>query len=104
VISLFDCGTAMTDRDELEAIGSEASLFLDDPWHCRVPVIELRRDGKTERIELEPVDSYRLELENLSDAIRGEGEPLLGRADAIGQARTLEALYDSATNGIAVSL
>jgi predicted dehydrogenase len=104
VISLFDCGTAMTDRDELEAIGSEGSLFLDDPWHCRVPVIELRRDGKTERIELEPVDSYRLELENLSDAIRGEGEPLLGRADAIGQARTLEALHDSATNGIAVSL
>jgi predicted dehydrogenase len=104
VISLFDCGTAMTDRDELEAIGSEASLFLDDPWHCRVPVIELHRNGKTERIELEPVDSYRLELENLSDAIRGEGEPLLGRADAIGQARTLEALYDSATNGIAVSL
>ena len=22
-------------RDELEAIGSDGSLFLDDPWHCR---------------------------------------------------------------------
>ena len=22
-------------RDELEAIGSEGSLFLDDPWHCQ---------------------------------------------------------------------
>jgi D-xylose 1-dehydrogenase (NADP+, D-xylono-1,5-lactone-forming) len=103
-IAVFDCGTAMPERDELEAIGSEGSLFLDDPWHCHVPVIELRRDGKVERIELEPVDSYRLELENLSDAIRGEGELLLGREDAVGQARTLEALYESATNGKPVSL
>ena len=34
VLALFDCGTAMTNRDELEAIGSEGSLFLDDPWHA----------------------------------------------------------------------
>ena len=43
VIATFDCGTAMTNRDELEVVGSEGSLFLDDPWHCNVPVIELRR-------------------------------------------------------------
>ena len=104
VIAHFDCGTAMPERDELEAIGSEGSLFLDDPWHCTVPVIELRRDGKVERIELEAVDSYRLELENVSDAIRGEGELLLGRDDAVGQARALEALHESATNGTSVSL
>jgi predicted dehydrogenase len=104
VIALFDCGTAMPERDELEAIGSEGSLFLDDPWHCNVPVIELRRDGKAERIELEPADSYRLELENLSAAIRGEGELLLGRDDAVGQARALEALHESATKGTPVSL
>ena len=100
----FDCGTALTDRDELEAIGSEGSLFLDDPWHCKRPVIELRRDGDVERIELERVDSYRLELENVSDAVRGEGELLLGRDDAIGQARTLEALHESATTGTTVAL
>src|SRR3954454_10249466 len=92
VLATFDCGTALCERDELEAIGSEGSLFLDDPWHCNEPVIEVRRAGGrsslddrghgkepgievrraggTERIELEPLDSYRLELENLSDAIR----------------------------------
>ncbi len=102
--ALFDCGTAMPERDELEVIGSDGSLFLDDPWHCNAPVIELRREGQVERIELEPVDSYRLELENLSDAIRGEGELLLGRTDAVGQARALEALYESATGGEPVSL
>jgi predicted dehydrogenase len=104
VVATFDCGTALPERDELEAIGSEGALFLDDPWHCNVPVIELRRDGISERIELEPADSYRLELENLSDAIRGEGELLLGREDALGQARVLEALHESATTGAPVKL
>ena len=104
VLALFDCGTAMTVRDELEAIGSEGSLFLDDPWHCVAPGIELRRAGTVERIEVDVVDSYRLELENVSDAIRGEGELLLGRDDAIAQARVLEALHDSATRGVPIAL
>jgi len=99
VLATFDCGTAMPNRDELEAIGSEGSIFLDDPWHCVHPVIELCRDGDVERIEIERRDSYRLELENMSDAIRGEAELLLGRDDAMGQARTLEALHDDARRG-----
>ena len=104
VIAAFDCGTALSNRDELEAIGSEGSLFVDDPWHCLQPGIELRRDGDVERIELEQVDSYRLELENMSDAIRGQSELLLAREDAMGQARAVEALHESATASTPVSL
>jgi D-xylose 1-dehydrogenase (NADP+, D-xylono-1,5-lactone-forming) len=105
VLAQFDCGTALPNRDELEAIGSEGSLFLDDPWHAHQPVIELRRDGvETERIELVPESSYRLELENVSDAITGEAELLLGREDAVAQARALEALYDSSQTGRPVPL
>ena len=104
VLCTFDCGTALVDRDELEAIGSEGSLFVDDPWHCFEPGIELRRGGSVERIDTELQNSYRLELENLSDAIRGEGEPLLGLVDAMGQARTIEALYESAVSGRQISL
>jgi D-xylose 1-dehydrogenase (NADP+, D-xylono-1,5-lactone-forming) len=103
-MALFDCGTSLPERDELEAIGSEGSLFVDDPWHCEEPVIELRRDDGVERIEVEPADSYRLELENLSAAIRGDAKPLLGREDAVGQARVIEALFRSAASGAAVSL
>ncbi len=99
VFALFDCGTCLPERDELEVIGREGSLFLDDPWHGYEPVIELRRDNGTEKIELEPVDSYRLELENLADAIAGEAPLLLGRDDALGQARTIEALSRSAESG-----
>ncbi len=104
VVAQFDCGFVQPGRDELEVVGSEGSLFLDDPWHARTPVIELRRDDEVEEIALEPVDSYRLELENLSDAIAGRAEPLLGREDAVGQARTIEALYRSAAAGEPVTL
>ena len=96
VLAEIDCGLVLPERDELEAIGEEGSIFLDDPWHCRKPVIEVRREEGTERIELEPEDSYRLQLENMSAAIRGHAEPLLGREDALGQARALQALYRSA--------
>src|SRR6188508_3632672 len=104
VFAHFDCGTALPERDELEAIGTEGSLFLDDPWHCLEPVIELRRDDGVEEIRLEPTDSYRLELENLADAIAGDGPLLLGRDDALGQARTIEALFRSAETGAPTSL
>jgi D-xylose 1-dehydrogenase (NADP+, D-xylono-1,5-lactone-forming) len=104
VLAQFDAGLAVATRDELEVVGDVGSLFLDDPWHCRYPVIELRSDEGVELIELEPVDSYMLEAENFSKAIRGEAEPQLGREDAVGQARAIEALYEAADGGRAVSL
>ena len=104
VLAIFHCGTALPDRDELEVFGSEGSIFLDDPFHARVPVIEVRRDGEVDRIELEPEDSYRLELENVSRASRGEAELLLGREDAVAQARALDALHRSSQTGQAVEL
>jgi D-xylose 1-dehydrogenase (NADP+, D-xylono-1,5-lactone-forming) len=104
VVAQFDCSFVSPDRDELEIVGDEGSLFLDDPWHARTPAIEHRRERRVEQIVLQPDDSYRLELENLSDAIEGEAEPLLGREDAVGQARTLEALYRSAETRLPVAL
>jgi xylose dehydrogenase (NAD/NADP) len=99
VLALFDCATCLPDRDELEAIGSEGSLFLDDPWHCVNPVIELRRDGSVERIDVEAGNPYQLELEDLGRAIRNGTTPLLGRDDAVAQARVIDALRRSAADG-----
>jgi len=104
VQATFDCGTALPNRDELEVVGSEGSLFLDDPWHCNKPVIEHRTEEGVEKIRVKREDSYRLQLENLSDAIVGEAQPLLGRADAMGQARALEALHRSAETGEPVTI
>ena len=96
VLAHFDCGFVLPFRDELEVVGEDGSLFVDDPWHVHAPGIELRRDGETEAIRIAPTDSYALELENVSDAILGHGELLLGRADAVGQAAAIEALYHAA--------
>jgi D-xylose 1-dehydrogenase (NADP+, D-xylono-1,5-lactone-forming) len=103
VLAVFDCGFDIAPRDELEAIGSTGSLFLDDPWHSVEPRIELRA-GSVDLVEVERANPYRLELEDVSAAIRGEREPRLGRADAVGQARALGALLRSASEGRPVAV
>ena len=101
----FDCGIDMTDRAELEVVGAEGSLVLGDPWHSREPVIEVRAaDGSVEEVRAESDNPYACELRDLAAAVSGEREPLLGRADAVGQARTIEALYESASSGRSVRL
>jgi xylose dehydrogenase (NAD/NADP) len=106
VRGLFYCSFETPSRTELEAIGTGGVLRLHDPWHAWRGGIELQRDEEegSEPIEVETGDSYRLELEDLARAVRGEKEPLLGRADALGQARALEALYLSADEGRPVEL
>jgi predicted dehydrogenase len=109
VVAHFDCGFVVPYRDELEVVGDESSLYVDDPWHIHSPGIELRRETEpdtiaVERFPVEPANSYQLELENVSDAIRGQAPLLLGRDDAVHQARVLEALYQSAESGLPVEL
>jgi predicted dehydrogenase len=104
IVGTLDCGLDLPDRDELEVIGSEGTLFLDDPWHARATGIELRREDGAEMVAVEAADGYQAEVEDLSRAIRGGGEPMLGRADARGQARVIEALYAAAEERREVAL
>ncbi|MGZ4358357.1 MAG: Gfo/Idh/MocA family protein [Gaiellaceae bacterium] len=109
----FYCSFETPIRKELEAVGSEGVLRISDPWHGWQPGIELTRPARgennegvseTELLEFDRADPYALELDDLANAIRGEGAPLLGREDAKGQARALEALYRSAREGRPVGL
>jgi predicted dehydrogenase len=104
VIAQFHCGLDLPAESRLEPIGSRGSIVVRDPWHARKPGLEVRRDDASEWVDVERANSYRLELDNLAEAIRGVGKPLLGREDAVGQARTIEALYRSAATGSVVSL
>lgn len=89
-----------TDHQGLEAIGTTGSMRVPDPWHNVEGLIYLN----DEEIRLDPGNPYQLELENMGAAIRGEADPLLGRADALGQARAIAALYESAETGAEVRL
>jgi len=104
VLAQVDAGMELPRRDGLEAVGTEGSLVIPDPWIGRRLLLHLRRGESREEIALPPADSYRLELENMSAAIRGEAEPLLGREDAVGQARALAALRRSAEEARPVEL
>jgi xylose dehydrogenase (NAD/NADP) len=95
VLAHFDCGLSYQGGHHLQALGARGSLFLADPWHGGTGVIELRRDGSIEASETGPANSYALELADFEGAVRGEREPLLGRDDALGQARVIAALYES---------
>ena len=104
VLGQFDCGFLSRHRDELEIVGDEGSLFLDDPWHCRAPVIELRTGGRPELVAIRPDDPYRRELEDVSDAIRGLGGMRGAGDDAVAQARSIEALHEAASTGAGVTI
>jgi predicted dehydrogenase len=105
VLAHFDCGVDTADRAELEVVGSEGRLLLRDPFHSLEPVIEVYdAGGAMERVEAERDDPYACELRDFAAAVAGEHQPLLGRADAVGQARTIAALYRSAATGTRVKL
>ncbi len=101
----FDCGFDLSFRDELEVVGERGALFLDDPWHSRQATIEVRdAEGAASTVEVEEADPYACELEDFARACAGEAEHPFGRADALGQARAIAALYESADSGRAVAL
>ena len=89
-----------SDHRGLEAVGSAGTIFVPDPWSSEVELIV--HNGV--EIRVEPTNAYRLEVENMGAAIRGEAEPLLGRDDALGQASAIAALYESAAVGTEVRL
>jgi predicted dehydrogenase len=99
VVAEFISGFTST-HHTLEAIGSGGALMLTNPWQGQP--VSIVRDGVETKLDGE--NAYKLELEDVGRAIRGEGAPLLGRADAMGQARTLDGLLRSAETGQPVRL
>ena len=105
VVAQFHSSLALPFRQDLEVLGTEGSLLVEAPWRVDLGGdVFLRRGSGEERIEVEKADAYRLELENLAAAIRGDAQPLLGRAHAVGQAAAIAALYRSAEAGETVAL
>ena len=109
VLAQFDCAFDLPYRAELEVVGSDAVVRVANPFvlgssGIGAPGIEIRRGDDVELVEVAPANHFTLELENLSDAIRGDGDPLLGRVEVVAQARAVEALYRAAQDGVAVQL
>jgi predicted dehydrogenase len=104
VIAQFHASFVAPNRQRLEAIGEDGMLVLETPFRVDEPGVTLRRSDGDVAIDVPLKDSYTLELEDFAAAVAGERKPLLGRADALAQARTIDALYRSAESGEAVTL
>jgi len=114
VLAHLDSAFHVPDRSHLEVVGTTGTIRVSDPWHCLAPgLVRTGLDGVPHDEPVEVANSYRLELEQLGRAVRARtgddpspAEPLLllGRDDALGQARAIEALYSSAARGVAVRL
>jgi D-xylose 1-dehydrogenase (NADP+, D-xylono-1,5-lactone-forming) len=93
VLAHFDCAFDLPLGFGLHVVGSEASLEVDDPWFGVVPGIRVRAaDGSVQEVGVQTVDPYRAQLEDFAGAIAGTHDARIGRAEAVGQARTLQAL------------
>jgi xylose dehydrogenase (NAD/NADP) len=109
VLGYFDCAFDLPYRSEVEVVGSEGVIRVVDPFTIGSlgiggSGIEVRRGDEVEVVRAGDENHYQLELDNLSDAIRGIADPLLGREDAVAQARAIEALYRAAEGGVVVEL
>jgi predicted dehydrogenase len=100
VVAQFEASFRAPVRQVLEVIGEAGVLRAFAPWRIDWPGdLVLEREGSSEVVAVPDANSYTLELENLADAIAGRDRALLGRADAVGQARAIAALYRSAESG-----
>jgi predicted dehydrogenase len=100
VLGHFDCAFDLPIRTELEAVGSDGSLFMPQPFVADDVELELRRAGQVvERMPTVSANRYRCELENFARAVAGEEEPLLDRRESVAQARVLDALLRAAASG-----
>ena len=110
IVGYFDCAFDLPYRSELEVVGSEAVARVVDPFTIGSlgiggAGIELRRGDDVELLRADgrttSSSSWR------TSATRFAGSAILccaGREDAVGQARTIEALYRAAGDGVAVDL
>jgi xylose dehydrogenase (NAD/NADP) len=100
VTGAFDCGMDVFGRSGLEVVGDTGTLWVADPWHGRAPGIE----WNGARIEVEAVNPYGQELLEVEAAVREGRAARLDRAESLGQARVIAALYEAADSGRAVAL
>jgi predicted dehydrogenase len=105
VVAQFEASFLAPERQLLEVVGEGGVLRVHAPWRVDWGGdLVLERDGASEVLEVEQANSYTLELENLADAVEGRAPALLGRDDAVAQARVIEALYRAAEERSAVVL
>jgi xylose dehydrogenase (NAD/NADP) len=108
LLAHFESGFAAPDRERLEVVGSEATLVLDHPFLPEPdgpPAgLTVQRDGELETIEVDPVDQYRAEVDDLQAAILDGTPPRVDLAFSRGSIATLVALDKAARAEVGIAV
>ena len=104
-VGLLQCSFQRPRSQELEVVGEDGRLRVEAPWRPDWGGdVLLERGGETTRVEIPEANAFESELRNFAAAVADEAPPLLGRDDALGQARVIDALYRAAESGASVAL
>jgi xylose dehydrogenase (NAD/NADP) len=105
VLAQVDCSFRAPYRTQMEIVGGEGRILVPEPW---VPgtgePLRVTRGDEEEKIVVDGEDRYRLEIEDLADAVRRARPPRVSLAESRGNVATLVALLQSAREGRVVRL
>ena len=98
LLAVFDCGMLSPLDVGVELLGTEGIARVAMPWYAHLePLsIEIERDGETTAIPTPGPNAYRLEVENVCAAARGEAAPEIGAEETLRNLATIERLLEVA--------
>lgn len=96
-VGLFGCAFHPILRHRLEVIGDEGLVELPAAFEpgCRAEIF-VRRISRTEHVEFESTNPYRLMVEHFADCVIEDHAPLMDPTGTVGNLRAMELLQQSA--------
>ncbi len=108
LVAHFESGFGAPGRERIEVVGSEATLVVDHPFlptpDGPPPSLRILRGDTEEAVEVESVDDYRSEVDDLQAAVLDGTPPRVDLAFSRGNVATLVELDRSARAVAGVSL
>jgi xylose dehydrogenase (NAD/NADP) len=97
-LAFVSCSISSARRERLEIVGTDGRITLDAPFRPDKAggKIEILRGDEASTEHFGQSDPYRLELEEFAAAIREKRDPTVGPREILGNARTIEAILESA--------
>ena len=93
LLAQFDSGFAAPDRERVEIVGGEATLVLDSPFLPEPdgppPSLTMWRGRESTRIDVQSIDQYRAEVDDLTAAIIDGSPPRVDLAFSRGTIATI---------------
>lgn len=100
----FDCSFDLPLRRWIEVVGTDGTLHAGNAFMPYRGQLLLRLVAETKALLTEESNPYTEEARAMTRSVLTGINETLGREDAVGNARTLAALYQSAAEGVTISL